>query len=104
MRQQARFNVAADDTAAQKEHVELPRIVRPCDRDRQPDDAVVPEAIDDAQCGHYGAVGLQGTDLRLGVAPSRQVELIGLLGQLSQSRSEEHTSELQSPMYLVCRL
>src|SRR5437879_10057813 len=25
-------------------------------------------------------------------------------GQLDQRRSEEHTSELQSPMYLVCRL
>src|SRR5437879_9107927 len=24
--------------------------------------------------------------------------------QISESRSEEHTSELQSPMYLVCRL
>src|SRR5437879_12894599 len=26
------------------------------------------------------------------------------LGRAAQSRSEEHTSELQSPMYLVCRL
>src|SRR5437763_2240020 len=26
------------------------------------------------------------------------------LGELEYSRSEEHTSELQSPMYLVCRL
>src|SRR5437762_14227991 len=26
------------------------------------------------------------------------------VGQDRQSRSEEHTSELQSPMYLVCRL
>src|SRR5437764_2511273 len=26
------------------------------------------------------------------------------LYRLSQQRSEEHTSELQSPMYLVCRL
>src|SRR5436189_3967376 len=25
-------------------------------------------------------------------------------GQLAAERSEEHTSELQSPMYLVCRL
>src|SRR5437764_3106300 len=25
-------------------------------------------------------------------------------GQIAPSRSEEHTSELQSPMYLVCRL
>src|SRR5437879_12564188 len=27
-----------------------------------------------------------------------------VLTQISPSRSEEHTSELQSPMYLVCRL
>src|SRR5437762_6124287 len=26
------------------------------------------------------------------------------LGRLDDTRSEEHTSELQSPMYLVCRL
>src|SRR5437762_11492419 len=32
--------------------------------------------------------------------------IIGLLNLLGpkQTRSEEHTSELQSPMYLVCRL
>src|SRR5437764_8841773 len=27
-----------------------------------------------------------------------------LAGELREKRSEEHTSELQSPMYLVCRL
>src|SRR5437762_7080455 len=33
------------------------------------------------------------------------VELIGrLVGDDLSRRSEEHTSELQSPMYLVCRL
>src|SRR5437879_11441691 len=32
------------------------------------------------------------------VTPTTNAEEIGLL------RSEEHTSELQSPMYLVCRL
>src|SRR5437763_7356532 len=30
--------------------------------------------------------------------------LSGLLNPTSGNRSEEHTSELQSPMYLVCRL
>src|ERR1017187_7482407 len=53
-----------------------------------------------------------GTDLTFAVA-----ELLGLLPpgvdgvgltyweiQLAEIRSEEHTSELQSPMYLVCRL
>src|SRR5437879_11015396 len=28
----------------------------------------------------------------------------GLLAEIGDARSEEHTSELQSPMYLVCRL
>src|SRR5437879_10405537 len=49
-----------------------------------------------------GAVGLGGMDGRpLGRAgrlvPQRRVVP-------AASRSEEHTSELQSPMYLVCRL
>src|SRR5437762_8250117 len=30
--------------------------------------------------------------------------LVAMYGSISLSRSEEHTSELQSPMYLVCRL
>src|SRR5437762_11347863 len=34
------------------------------------------------------------------VAPN----LVGTLDSLKPARSEEHTSELQSPMYLVCRL
>src|SRR5437764_11473179 len=29
---------------------------------------------------------------------------VNLAGQIAVVRSEEHTSELQSPMYLVCRL
>src|SRR5437763_5507392 len=32
------------------------------------------------------------------------VELAGIYVQNIAQRSEEHTSELQSPMYLVCRL
>src|SRR5437879_8203206 len=35
--------------------------------------------------------------------PGKEV-LIGEFGWPSAGRSEEHTSELQSPMYLVCRL
>src|SRR5256885_11973164 len=31
-------------------------------------------------------------------------EIEGLVGQLEEKRSEEHTSELQSPCNLVCRL
>src|SRR5437762_9122474 len=39
----------------------------------------------------------------------REARTVGATGVLhcytgSRSRSEEHTSELQSPMYLVCRL
>src|SRR5437879_11651386 len=34
----------------------------------------------------------------------RQVSPTALQLRLSKPRSEEHTSELQSPMYLVCRL
>src|SRR5437879_9810631 len=30
--------------------------------------------------------------------------IVESFGQLHDDRSEEHTSELQSPMYLVCRL
>src|SRR5437762_6678797 len=33
-----------------------------------------------------------------------QEELFNLFNLLQDRRSEEHTSELQSPMYLVCRL
>src|SRR5437879_7980172 len=32
------------------------------------------------------------------------VDEAGIAGDHEQARSEEHTSELQSPMYLVCRL
>src|SRR5437879_9822966 len=49
---------------------------------------------DGAQAAHLLA------HLHLGVA----VLLQHRLGHVAQERSEEHTSELQSPMYLVCRL
>src|SRR5437764_7516028 len=32
------------------------------------------------------------------------VQVVGIQPDQSRIRSEEHTSELQSPMYLVCRL
>src|SRR5437879_8289109 len=42
------------------------------------------------------------------VAAHEETQLLGGLDrvadQLADGRSEEHTSELQSPMYLVCRL
>src|SRR5256885_12452514 len=36
--------------------------------------------------------------------PSIQTQLEGILQQIQSQRSEEHTSELQSPCNLVCRL
>src|SRR5256885_7131823 len=45
--------------------------------------------------------GYPGDDLRLGCA--QRHDLHGL-ANLCNSRSEEHTSELQSPCNLVCRL
>src|SRR5437763_8421272 len=39
----------------------------------------------------------------LPVVLDRLADLAGALGEVRE-RSEEHTSELQSPMYLVCRL
>src|SRR5437762_10761358 len=42
---------------------------------------------------------------RISSAGSPRVNAIcSLLGACAGTRSEEHTSELQSPMYLVCRL
>src|SRR5437764_5613782 len=43
-------------------------------------------------------------DARLVVEKDAEVESRRNVVWLSARRSEEHTSELQSPMYLVCRL
>src|SRR5437762_6179386 len=40
----------------------------------------------------------------IGRAQVRRASLFEALAMLDELRSEEHTSELQSPMYLVCRL
>src|SRR5437762_6819454 len=37
-------------------------------------------------------------------APGDPAARISVIARAPSSRSEEHTSELQSPMYLVCRL
>src|SRR5437762_10928905 len=37
-------------------------------------------------------------------ASAGSVRTTGLISPFGEVRSEEHTSELQSPMYLVCRL
>src|SRR5437762_369086 len=49
------------------------------------------------QAEHQNILNLQGQILALQNNPPNQINMAGI-------RSEEHTSELQSPMYLVCRL
>src|SRR5438876_2142672 len=51
---------------------------------------------------------VQGADNRiLEIAPHAPIageEVVGAISRIRLSRSEEHTSELQSPVHLVCRL
>src|ERR1017187_265052 len=57
--------------------------------------------------GRYGfhARGPEGDKEGDGAAGIRVgIRVYGPGGLLAEVRSEEHTSELQSPMYLVCRL
>src|SRR3712207_8412797 len=46
----------------------------------------------------------KGTRILFEKTRKADVPLAELIGMLSKSRSEEHTSELQSRQYLVCRL
>src|SRR5947209_15699108 len=46
----------------------------------------------------------RGQGRRRGAADAAEPAVDGARGQLGQPRSEEHTSELQSRQYLVCRL
>src|SRR5437879_10003486 len=50
--------------------------------------------------------GIEQIDQRLGFRRAINAPPAGVirLDQHQRARSEEHTSELQSPMYLVCRL
>src|SRR5437879_11500823 len=44
-------------------------------------------------------------DIKVSIALANSGDVqLELIQQRCESRSEEHTSELQSPMYLVCRL
>src|SRR5258708_21695729 len=51
-----------------------------------------------------GVPAHQGADSHREEAPQRHPDESPLLGELVLLRSEEHTSELQSPDHLVCRL
>src|SRR5437762_8042634 len=56
------------------------------------------------QC-NCSIIGDPVTREALVVDPGDEVtRILELLGRRRLTRSEEHTSELQSPMYLVCRL
>src|SRR5437764_7525846 len=45
-----------------------------------------------------------GEPIRLFIDLEQDADLVGVFRYQGGRRSEEHTSELQSPMYLVCRL
>src|SRR5690348_18224405 len=62
---------------------------------RGADWALVPTATSSAMPSAAAAATIPAT------APSH---LFCVTGQVSRARSEEHTSELQSPVHLVCRL
>src|SRR5208337_5203690 len=51
-------------------------------------------------CGGFGSAPPAAGQRRFLNDPDRFLKLI----ERTRARSEEHTSELQSPMYLVCRL
>src|SRR5438876_12019495 len=54
--------------------------------------------------GGAGRCGGRGAAVREGVASGRQVPRAATPSRTAAPRSEEHTSELQSPVHLVCRL
>src|SRR5256885_10831801 len=58
-------------------------------------------------CNDYDVIDLGvmvPADKILETAERENVDVVGLSGLITPSRSEEHTSELQSPCNLVCRL
>src|SRR3712207_8745668 len=59
-------------------------------------------AADAGLAGHARAAARDRGPRRIGV--SQEVAVVGGLGRDARQRSEEHTSELQSRQYLVCRL
>src|SRR5437762_5402648 len=59
-----------------------------------------------AKVDHHRALrqGFAEVVFAKGKTPQQVAEIVRAMLQKKDSRSEEHTSELQSPMYLVCRL
>src|SRR5437763_3887343 len=57
-----------------------------------------------ARRGHRVLIGCRPGTMLAGLTADAGLELVPLDFRRLGPRSEEHTSELQSPMYLVCRL
>src|ERR1017187_8418423 len=54
--------------------------------------------------GGHRLPGLAPIECAVGAEQVGGIADVRVAGRYAQTRSEEHTSELQSPMYLVCRL
>src|SRR5437879_9335348 len=58
-------------------------------------------SVEHSASGTFHCLAAARTSISLAVAPASRK---GTKKLTTECRSEEHTSELQSPMYLVCRL
>src|SRR5437764_9610474 len=65
-------------------------------------DKVLSEVIVDTSIGEIASIITTRSVQEMKMKPGDKV--FALVKATNVSRSEEHTSELQSPMYLVCRL
>src|SRR5437879_11176384 len=86
--------------------LEAPRIARAGRRDQTQRQARRPRANGLEQLGEEGAAKHRDLGIRVAlqrVDRERQAQGFAV-PEKRAFRSEEHTSELQSPMYLVCRL
>src|SRR5207248_9771666 len=72
----------------------------------EPEQEIRLEAADGIRRGVRGCNGRDDRELATRTAPTQVAERgeRGVVGPLQVVRSEEHTSELQSPYDLVCRL
>src|SRR5437879_10923754 len=86
-----RFGEACAEIGGQEQRV----VAEPAAPAGRREDATLARRLDELRLGGGGL------DVRHDAAEAGGALLVGHLGE---ARSEEHTSELQSPMYLVCRL